>query len=68
MPEDPEQLRHELREIGNRRKRLNTEIEALALDTTRAIRRARRMKLLSMTEVAALVDLDRTYLYRGFPR
>lgn len=65
--EEVERLRAELRDVGERRKSLNRDIEKLALDTTRLIRKARRARTLTMTEVAVLVDLDRTYLYRGFP-
>jgi len=58
-------VRDELREIGERREQQKLAEEKLAHDTAAAIRRARRAKV-SMTEVARLVRLDRTYLYRGF--
>ena len=66
MPVDPEKLRSELGEIGERRRHLTAEIERLAKDTAQAVKKARGCKEVSMTEVASLVALDRTYLYRGY--
>lgn len=62
---DAERVRAELRKIGERRAEVKAEDARLAEDTARAIKRARRARL-PMTEVAALVGLDRTYLYRGY--
>ena len=66
MPVDPDKLRDELRQIGDRREDLDLARERLARDTRKAVRRARRVKGISMGEVAKLVGLDRTSLYQSY--
>lgn len=61
---DPEVLRAELAEIGERRVQLTAATVKLADDTRAAIRRAKGA--LSMTEVARLVRLERTSMYHTY--
>lgn len=63
---DPDRLRAELDEIGERRAKHNAEAKALVRDTGKAIRRARRV--LSMTEIAKRVRLERTSMYHTYGR
>lgn len=63
MP-DAAELRRELLAIGDRRLDLRLAIEKLAIDTNNAISRARGE--ISMTEIAQLVGVDRTGLYRTY--
>jgi hypothetical protein len=64
MPDELEQLRLDLAAIGARRKAQNFDIQRLATETAEAVRRARGK--LSTTEVADLVGLERTTLYRVY--
>lgn len=64
MQDDADRLRDELREIKARRDVLTDAIQQLAHDTGDAIQRARGE--LSMTEIARLVGIDRTGLYRTY--
>lgn len=64
MPDDADRLRDELREIKERREVLTDAIQQLAQDTGDAIQRARGE--LSMTEIARLIGIDRTGLYRTY--
>jgi transcriptional regulator of acetoin/glycerol metabolism len=67
MPaDDLELLRRKLAEIGRRRKAQNTAIEKLAHDTVEAVNLAQGK--LGATEIAALVGLERTTLYRVYRR
>lgn len=64
MDTDLTQLRKHLAAIGARRKMQNTDIEELSRETTEALRRAKGR--LPTTEVARLVGLERTTLYRVY--
>jgi DNA-binding phage protein len=61
---DVEKIRANLREIGQRRVAQGVETEALAEDTKKAITHARG--ILSMTEIAKLVGLDRSSIYTTY--
>lgn len=63
-PGDAEKLRAELRQIGERRTKLTAEVAELEADTGESIRRAKGK--LGMTEVAQLLGLHRTSLYRTY--
>jgi len=62
--EDPDLIRAILAELGRRRERLRGGEEVLADETKKAIKRA--IGVLPMTEVADLVGLDRTTLYKVY--
>lgn len=64
MPDDAEKLRRELLDLAERRRVVVAAVEQLSRDTGRAIKRARGV--LAMTEVAELIALDRTSLYRTY--
>lgn len=64
MPVDADHLRNELREIGERRSQIGEATVELVEDTRKAIKRARGV--LSMTEIAALVRLERTSMYHTY--
>lgn len=61
---DESALRDELRALGERRRQHDAQADTLARETGEVVRRAKRLRLLPMTEVAALLGLDRAYLYR----
>jgi DNA-binding phage protein len=61
---DVDKLRDELQEIGRRRDDLSTDQAKLARDTRLALRRARGR--LPVTEMARLVGLERSSLYRTY--
>ena len=65
MQDDPaDTLRAELTLLGERRKLQQQETEALARDTRKAVKRAKGV--ITMSEVARLVGLDRTSLYQTY--
>lgn len=64
MPVEADAHRDVLREIGKRRKALKLASKELTRDTTKAVRAAR--KHLTATEIAALVDVDRTGIYKTY--
>lgn len=66
MPVDADELRDELRKIGERRSQIGEATTDLIDDTRAAIRKARG--ILSMTEVATLVRLERTSMYHTYGR
>lgn len=59
-----DKLRSELRDIGKRREVLTAEVTELEDDTGKSIKRAKGK--LGMTEVAELLGLHRTSLYRTY--
>lgn len=61
---DPDTLRAELAEIGERRVQITGATSKLADDTRAAIRKAKGV--LAMTEVAQLVKLERTSMYHTY--
>lgn len=62
--DDPDLIRSILAELGRRRIKLRGGEDALAEETKKAIKRA--IGVLPMTEVAELVGLDRTTLYKVY--
>lgn len=64
MPVEADVHRDVLREIGQRRKALKLASKELGTDTKKAVRAARPH--LTATEIAALVDVDRTGIYKTY--
>lgn len=64
MPGVADEIREELREIGERRKAHVAAGKKLVDDTRTAIKRAKGA--VPMTEIADLVDLERTSMYHTY--
>jgi hypothetical protein len=58
------ELRKQLGEIGRRRAQIRAQTTQLSFDTAVAIRKAQGV--LSLTEIATLIGVDRTGLYRTY--
>jgi DNA invertase Pin-like site-specific DNA recombinase len=62
---DPEQIRERLRRVAERRRAAEREDDEIADEIRDSINEARDANI-SMTEVARLLEIDRTSMYRTY--